>query len=500
MKKFDKFSLRFKLLFFNSVLVIFLFILGGAAQFAIHSSNGIVQELASNQSSYWVNQSLIVKSDIQALFRVALEVYIETKGANSNAIKDVSDSIKTLEQNLDKYAAENVFSAEESEKFKKIKSTWQLIRKNGEIILEDLKQGKLNREKINEKILKLEDSFLNLNDMLSEVLGKLRTKTLAVYSDAQNKEKIYFGSLMVFLLIALIISITSFIFSIDLSNKFKNIGNELNLRAKDVTNVVISLKKSSESLATSIHEQSDSIHETTAAINEINSTVNRTTENTKELFLTSKASLEKSENGQSIMKKLVLSIDTIQESNKQLQIISEIIAQINSKTTVINDIVAKTELLSLNASIESARAGEHGKGFAVVAEEVGNLAKLSGKSAEEIKELINKSQEQVNKILGETTSRIDEVKDVTNLAQSSFLEISENISSLSNFIEQISGATQEQEIGISQISSAMEKIVGATSNIQSSSEVNKECSQDLAVQSNKLDNTSKDIQILIAGK
>ena len=96
-----------------------------------------------------------------------------------------------------------------------------------------------------------------------------------------------------------------------------------------------------------------------------------------------------------IMTHLVTSVETIQKSNEQLQDISEIIVQINSKTTVINDIVAKTELLSLNASIESARAGEQGKGFAVVAEEVGNLAKISGKSAKDIQDLITKSEEQV---------------------------------------------------------------------------------------------------------
>ena len=59
--------------------------------------------------------------------------------------------------------------------------------------------------------------------------------------------------------------------------------------------------------------------------------------------------------------------------------------QIKDKVNIINDIVFQTKLLSFNASVEAARAGENGKGFAVVAEEVGNLASVSGKAANEIK-------------------------------------------------------------------------------------------------------------------
>ncbi|WP_397599536.1 methyl-accepting chemotaxis protein [Silvanigrella sp.] len=215
----------------------------------------------------------------------------------------------------------------------------------------------------------------------------------------------------------------------------------------EISNV---LMKNSQSLSESVTEQAASVHQTTAAINQITSMVNKTSENATQSALVAKDASVKAEGSLKTMKRLTNSMDTIQESNNQLQNIAEIINQIHAKTSVINDIVSKTELLSLNASIESARAGEYGKGFAVVAEEVGNLAKVSGKSAKEIQDLIVKSQEEVNKILGVTKVRVTEGKTVTTDVQDSFVRISEDIINMVSVIEQISSATKEQEIGVRQ--------------------------------------------------
>jgi methyl-accepting chemotaxis protein len=227
--------------------------------------------------------------------------------------------------------------------------------------------------------------------------------------------------------------------------------------------------------------------------------VNKTSENTQESTNVAKNASQKAESSQETMKKLVNSMETIQESNSQLQNIAEIITQIHAKTSVINDIVSKTELLSLNASIESARAGEYGKGFAVVAEEVGNLAKISGKSAHEIQELIVKSQEEVNKILNITKERVAEGKIVTTEAQESFVHISEDIISMVSVIEQISAATKEQDIGVRQITTAMSEIDRATQRNQTSVNETAQSSNELVEQGEKLIKTTDDIEILIMG-
>jgi methyl-accepting chemotaxis protein len=299
---------------------------------------------------------------------------------------------------------------------------------------------------------------------------------------------------------SLIVAITVFQIIRKSTNSIAN--SVVNLKSQSIatTKIASSLKLGSESLSSSVSEQASSVHETSAAINQITSMVNRTAENTKESTNVAMAASEIAEQGQKIMQRLGVAMETIQESSSQLQNIAVIINQINTKTAVINDIVSKTELLSLNASIESARAGEYGKGFAVVAEEVGNLAKVSGKAAHEIQELITSSQEQVNTILKLTKERVVEGKNVTGEAQASFLQITENISNLSNVIQQISEATREQEIGVRQIATAMSQIDRATQNSQASVGITSESAKSLVEQSSKLDTVAKEIELLVNGK
>ncbi|WP_419785494.1 methyl-accepting chemotaxis protein [Pseudodesulfovibrio sp.] len=114
--------------------------------------------------------------------------------------------------------------------------------------------------------------------------------------------------------------------------------------------------------------------------------------------------------------------------------------QIADKINIVEEIARQTNLLALNAAIEAARAGEHGKGFAVVAAEVRKLAERSGKAASEISELSSSSMAVAEKA-GDLLYKI--VPDIEKTAE---------------LIQEISGASNEQQTGAEQINEALQQL------------------------------------------
>lgn len=149
---------------------------------------------------------------------------------------------------------------------------------------------------------------------------------------------------------------------------------------------------------------------------------------------------------------------SIEQANRQLESFEEIIQSIRGKTQVINAIVFKTQLLSFNASIEAARAGQYGRGFAVVAEEVGKLAQMSGDASKEIDSLLGDSQTRVVKIVEAVQERVSEGKDVTGEALQRFSEIARQIGVIAEKINHVGDASAEQASGIEQTARAMEQM------------------------------------------
>ncbi|MBS4197537.1 protoglobin domain-containing protein [Lederbergia citri] len=99
------------------------------------------------------------------------------------------------------------------------------------------------------------------------------------------------------------------------------------------------------------------------------------------------------------------SVDNIITNSNELNRLSD---QIDMVVSIIKSVSDQTNLLSLNAAIESARAGQYGKGFGVVANEIRNLSEQTKKSILEVSKLISETKIQINNV----TSSIHEVADI----------------------------------------------------------------------------------------
>lgn len=118
--------------------------------------------------------------------------------------------------------------------------------------------------------------------------------------------------------------------------------------------------------------------------------------------------------------------------------------QINSMVRIISDISDQTNLLSLNAAIEAARAGDAGRGFAVVAEEIRKLAEVSASSAARISEIITQVNEEVSSMVaktGESVAYIEDnsakITDSCQIFENIYANVSDTNRMLGDIVEQI---------------------------------------------------------------
>ncbi len=214
----------------------------------------------------------------------------------------------------------------------------------------------------------------------------------------------------------------------------------------------------SQKLTSSSNEADASLQSTVANMDQITSVIAETTKNAEQSMRKAKESQAEAADGQKVVQKFEQAMTDINESNKKLETIRDVVRQIEVKTQVIDDIVFQTKLLSFNASIEAARAGEHGKGFAVVADEVGKLAKVSGGAAEEIGKLLHESTGRVEDTIRETGSKAQAGQKISAICAEVFKKIANNVRELDTMITAISNAAKEQENGIRHTSLAMNSL------------------------------------------
>ncbi|CAH1215554.1 hypothetical protein PAECIP111892_04123 [Paenibacillus auburnensis] len=158
------------------------------------------------------------------------------------------------------------------------------------------------------------------------------------------------------------------------------------------------------------------------------------------------------------MKDINASVSATQSIVRNLGSLS---AEINTIITTINEIAAQTNLLSLNASIEASRAGEHGLGFAVVAGEIRKLAEATGRSSLQITEIITDIQQQTGNAVESMELGSELVAlgvEQSGVVSEAFAKIQASIKAAALQTEGIRGAVGQVSQESRAVSEAMEQV------------------------------------------
>lgn len=214
-----------------------------------------------------------------------------------------------------------------------------------------------------------------------------------------------------------------------MSETFERINNETlrqNELIMSVSNDVSSLTESANHLKEYMLSESSAMQQNSASIAEMTANINSMANMTQKADAMFDELIQTSEEGNKLVAQAVTSISEIQKASKEVQ----------SIVKTIQEIASQTNLLSMNAAIEAAHAGEFGTGFAVVADEVRSLATSSATSAKEIQAHIK-----------DIVSKINVGVEAISSAGSAFKNIDQGVSENRELIKSLALAMEEQRIG-----------------------------------------------------
>jgi len=280
--------------------------------------------------------------------------------------------------------------------------------------LEEFKNG------VNSMIKATKEHFVTMNVVLEEYAAYNYTKELKL----DNIEK---GG--VFEILANDINKLRDAVTQMLQNSLTN-GLELQTEAS-------TLKQAVESLSTASNQQAASLEETAAAMEEMTSNVQNNVAKSNDMALMATQTDSAAKDGAVLASRTASAMTEIQSATNS----------INDAVAIIENIAFQTNILSLNAAVEAATAGDAGKGFAVVAQEVRNLANRSADAAKEIKAMASQAAHKSN-----------EGMNIATELTRGFEVIADKIAQTASMVQDVSNANREQMQGIGQINTAVTQL------------------------------------------
>ena len=236
-----------------------------------------------------------------------------------------------------------------------------------------------------------------------------------------------------------------------LSQSFKNMINKFSEIILNIQEISTAVFNASNQLSIGSTNLSENANEQAATTEEISSSM-------EEILATVQSNTDKSENTNEISSNAA---KKMQQNKDMILQTLESVNKISEKTSIISEIADKTDILSINAAIEAARAGDAGKGFAVVAQEIRKLADTTQIAAKEIGELSKTNQnisqissKQLEKVIPEIIRSAELVNDIVVGSK----EQQSSIESINNAIFQLTESTNENSASAEEMSASAEEL------------------------------------------
>jgi methyl-accepting chemotaxis protein len=373
-----------------------------------------------------------------------------------------------------------------------------ILRKIESEIIEQTKLNEVNAGQIYTS--KYLEARAKLDIMLDSLMKMSELQMATLSSDYKSQLRSTSFLMIGVLLPSLVIGFyNAFATAKSLSSDLLNIVTEICGASNVLNHAIGNVSISSSQLSDATTAQAASIQETVASMEEMDAMLKQTSSSVQSMLTICDTGKENTQLGQKVVERLLNSMEQLQISNARVQGIVRLIDEIKGKTAVINEIVFETRLLSVNASIEAARAGTHGKGFSIVAEEVGKLAAMSGRAAEEIKNLLESSISEVTQTVSVTHQRLLEGQLSSKECEKSFGLMTNTLGKISNSAHAISEATREQMIGVKHTHTAMRELERITHGNAAGSLALQKDERDLSLSSQSLNQAVEKLNRIIYG-